>query len=160
MAAGVDFGPVIARRGEEDVVGRAGFLRHRGRGDGEHRYRGGEAERGAEGRSGHLYSPFQARPGPARPMFQVRRAHIAQPTANIGRASSAHEIASRQPSPVSATTRPTMLTSASSSGTAKIARSGLERPFFRSEEHTSELPSLSRISYAVFCLKKKNTKKK
>src|SRR3546814_8711160 len=25
----------------------------------------------------------------------------------------------------------------------------------RSEEHTSELPSLMRISYAVFCLKKK-----
>src|SRR3546814_6316231 len=32
------------------------------------------------------------------------------------------------------------------------------RPFFshrRSEEHTSELQSLMRISYAVFCLKKK-----
>src|SRR3546814_4114982 len=27
--------------------------------------------------------------------------------------------------------------------------------FFRSEEHTSELQSLMRISYAVFCLKKK-----
>src|SRR3546814_3991797 len=27
---------------------------------------------------------------------------------------------------------------------------------FRSEEHTSELQSLMRISYAVFCLKKKN----
>src|SRR3546814_8596367 len=27
----------------------------------------------------------------------------------------------------------------------------------RSEEHTSELPSLMRISYAVFCLKKKKT---
>src|SRR3546814_2297691 len=27
----------------------------------------------------------------------------------------------------------------------------------RSEEHTSELPSLMRISYAVFCLKKKTT---
>src|SRR3546814_1943985 len=30
----------------------------------------------------------------------------------------------------------------------------------RSEEHTSELQSLMRISYAVFCLKKKNTKKR
>src|SRR3546814_3014677 len=30
----------------------------------------------------------------------------------------------------------------------------------RSEEHTSELQSLMRISYAVFCLKKKNNKKK
>src|SRR3546814_4120702 len=29
-------------------------------------------------------------------------------------------------------------------------------PFRRSEEHTSELQSLMRISYAVFCLKKKN----
>src|SRR3546814_1226146 len=30
--------------------------------------------------------------------------------------------------------------------------------FYRSEEHTSELPSLMRISYAVFCLKKKKTR--
>src|SRR3546814_3631921 len=30
----------------------------------------------------------------------------------------------------------------------------------RSEEHTSELQSLMRISYAVFCLKKKNRSKK
>src|SRR3546814_7566698 len=30
----------------------------------------------------------------------------------------------------------------------------------RSEEHTSELQSLMRISYAVFCLKKKKHKKK
>src|SRR3546814_9664824 len=30
----------------------------------------------------------------------------------------------------------------------------------RSEEHTSELQSLMRISYAVFCLKKKNNTKK
>src|SRR3546814_7269109 len=32
----------------------------------------------------------------------------------------------------------------------------LEMEGFRSEEHTSELQSLMRISYAVFCLKKKN----
>src|SRR3546814_13180287 len=31
-------------------------------------------------------------------------------------------------------------------------------PPTRSEEHTSELQSLMRISYAVFCLKKKNNK--
>src|SRR3546814_8871538 len=30
----------------------------------------------------------------------------------------------------------------------------------RSEEHTSELQSLMRISYAVFCLKKKKSKQK
>src|SRR3546814_8715094 len=32
------------------------------------------------------------------------------------------------------------------------------RGLLRSEEHTSELQSLMRISYAVFCLKKKKTK--
>src|SRR3546814_6012923 len=32
----------------------------------------------------------------------------------------------------------------------------LSVPKARSEEHTSELQSLMRISYAVFCLKKKN----
>src|SRR3546814_5959378 len=31
----------------------------------------------------------------------------------------------------------------------------VQQDFFRSEEHTSELQSLMRISYAVFCLKKK-----
>src|SRR3546814_8896121 len=34
-----------------------------------------------------------------------------------------------------------------------------ERKILRSEEHTSELHSLMRISYAVFCLKKKTTKR-
>src|SRR3546814_7842322 len=34
-------------------------------------------------------------------------------------------------------------------------QSGLHKMGFRSEEHTSELQSLMRISYAVFCLKKK-----
>src|SRR3546814_8987510 len=33
----------------------------------------------------------------------------------------------------------------------------VERTSRRSEEHTSELQSLMRISYAVFCLKKKST---
>src|SRR3546814_1409084 len=36
----------------------------------------------------------------------------------------------------------------------------LRRRLFRSEEHTSELQSLMRISYAVFCLKKKTKQKK
>src|SRR3546814_3898604 len=48
-------------------------------------------------------------------------------------------------------------------GLAKIARRYLEvagrgRRVERSEEHTSELQSLMRISYAVFCLKKKKHK--
>src|SRR3546814_406377 len=36
---------------------------------------------------------------------------------------------------------------------------GTNVPDYRSEEHTSELQSLMRISYAVFCLKKQNTTK-
>src|SRR3546814_3991931 len=39
---------------------------------------------------------------------------------------------------------------------ALLERDG-NRGSTRSEEHTSELQSLMRISYAVFCLKKKNT---
>src|SRR3546814_10260564 len=35
----------------------------------------------------------------------------------------------------------------------------VDRAAQRSEEHTSELQSLMRISYAVFCLKKKKNKK-
>src|SRR3546814_8726443 len=38
----------------------------------------------------------------------------------------------------------------------KWSRSGLMTTPYRSEEHTSELQSLMRISYAVFCLKKTN----
>src|SRR3546814_4842428 len=34
---------------------------------------------------------------------------------------------------------------------------GQQEEDYRSEEHTSELQSLMRISYAVFCLKKKKT---
>src|SRR3546814_7597466 len=39
-------------------------------------------------------------------------------------------------------------------GNANLAGSATENPVVRSEEHTSELQSLMRISYAVFCLKK------
>src|SRR3546814_10201208 len=44
-------------------------------------------------------------------------------------------------------------------GTARThARTHARTRARRSEEHTSELQSLMRISYAVFCLKKKNQK--
>src|SRR3546814_4885925 len=54
---------------------------------------------------------------------------------------------------------------ASLGGLAALVAEGAVRPgsfasltlVDRSEEHTSELQSLMRISYAVFCLKKKNT---
>src|SRR3546814_3931974 len=38
------------------------------------------------------------------------------------------------------------------------AAEALGQAYLRSEEHTSELQSLMRISYAVFCLKKKNNR--
>src|SRR3546814_8165223 len=41
-------------------------------------------------------------------------------------------------------------------GRLKGAIGLFKRALNRSEEHTSELQSLMRISYAVFCLKKKN----
>src|SRR3546814_4088814 len=44
--------------------------------------------------------------------------------------------------------------------TAAVHHHRDEEDDLRSEEHTSELQSLMRISYAVFCLKKKKNKKK
>src|SRR3546814_5339368 len=53
------------------------------------------------------------------------------------------------------------LVAAFSYGTVKLSgqdyqAEGVPQYMARSEEHTSELQSLMRISYAVFCLKKKN----
>src|SRR3546814_4176022 len=45
-------------------------------------------------------------------------------------------------------------------GGARGGGLGDRRLLLRSEEHTSELQSLMRISYAVFCLKKKKKSKK
>src|SRR3546814_7784551 len=46
--------------------------------------------------------------------------------------------------------------------TGRVGEAAIDRPhyplnIFRSEEHTSELQSLLRTSYAVFCLKKTKT---
>src|SRR3546814_10007768 len=49
--------------------------------------------------------------------------------------------------------RPSINSTAAPAGRA--SQSLLNRRTWRSEEHTSELQSLMRISYAVFCLKKK-----
>src|SRR3546814_7166758 len=51
------------------------------------------------------------------------------------------------------TTRANSMSLSIGNGARAGSRSGL-----RSEEHTSELQSLMRISYAVFCLKKKKTR--
>src|SRR3546814_3916538 len=45
--------------------------------------------------------------------------------------------------------------SASKAGVINLAKTAAQQLSTRSEEHTSELQSLMRISYAVFCLKKK-----
>src|SRR3546814_2477323 len=44
------------------------------------------------------------------------------------------------------------------SGDVRVTQAGMTLTAQRSEEHTSELQSLMRISYAVFCVTKKNTK--
>src|SRR3546814_2916199 len=49
-----------------------------------------------------------------------------------------------------------LLVPRTSDGRVLFAVPWLGRLILRSEEHTSELQSLMRISYAVFCLKKKN----
>src|SRR3546814_7987735 len=64
------------------------------------------------------------------------------------------------PSPAWETVRPVTFGSDSDeqSGRIDCGRAGARRNWrdcVRSEEHTSELQSLMRISYAVFCLKKK-----
>src|SRR3546814_6572522 len=46
---------------------------------------------------------------------------------------------------------------ASSSGASSWFDAGISASRMRSEEHTSELQSLMRISYAVFCLKKRSS---
>src|SRR3546814_5068572 len=51
------------------------------------------------------------------------------------------------------------IASANAASDAAELQSAFDQTFgaMRSEEHTSELQSLMRISYAVFCLKKKKT---
>src|SRR3546814_2307964 len=56
---------------------------------------------------------------------------------------------------------PPRLSSVASAGTSRVCGSsaGDTKVTRRSEEHTSELQSLMRTSYAVFCLKKNKTEK-
>src|SRR3546814_3426485 len=58
---------------------------------------------------------------------------------------------------VSRSTRTATATAVAEDRQGRIIGTGTSTCFIqRSEEHTSELQSLMRISYAVFCLKKKN----
>src|SRR3546814_1285907 len=62
---------------------------------------------------------------------------------------------------VRASGAPFAVAASSMAPTTPVARAAMSAVLFilsfRSEEHTSELQSLMRISYAVFCLKQKNT---
>src|SRR3546814_8046776 len=65
------------------------------------------------------------------------------------------------PSAFSATRHSASSGGTAASGSASTTVSDFLPSFFmRSEEHTSELQSLMRISYAVFCLKKKKNMQK
>src|SRR3546814_2280009 len=60
--------------------------------------------------------------------------------------------APQAPTPAASTTAPA---AAATAGQVDEAAAKAVVAHYRSEEHTSELQSLMRISYAVFCLKKK-----
>src|SRR3546814_7888162 len=62
----------------------------------------------------------------------------------------------KKPSPASTSDPPPIIKPPCGKGRRLVVRPFSERySSHRSEEHTSELQSLMRISYAVFCLKKK-----
>src|SRR3546814_7940330 len=62
-----------------------------------------------------------------------------------------------RPMPVAANTPRLLLEGARANNLKNVSISIPLGRLVRSEEHTSELQSLMRISYAVFCLKQKNT---
>src|SRR3546814_8045435 len=76
-------------------------------------------------------------------------------------APSANQTQSRPPSTLDSLADQTHAITAQASMAAACSlfhpHSGLHQNNQRSEEHTSELQSLMRISYAVFCLQKKKT---
>src|SRR3546814_6597377 len=76
-------------------------------------------------------------------------------TISTGWSSRAWKSTARCPSCRSCCSRPTTPSPIPSAAAAVNPHSTEARSTARSEEHTSELQSLMRISYAVFCLKKK-----
>src|SRR3546814_9237000 len=76
----------------------------------------------------------------------------------IGRGKRKLPLARPKQRPESRTKKGLMLDTAMKGGARKLeSERGSASYARRSEEHTSELQSLMRISYAVFCLKKKKT---
>src|SRR3546814_4111325 len=100
--------------------------------------------------------------GTARRQMTLERAKITKNAGNVGAAS--HDALEERDHPHTGRVGEELLdveavndaVAAMARGIADVA-SSLHR---RSEEHTSELQSLMRISYAVFCLKKKKEKTK
>src|SRR3546814_3570308 len=96
----------------------------------------------------------------------LRDRTVARARRTLRRARRTHPPAGRrepQPAPAARTAGRRTLAVAGEERAGTFARRGDDRPaqvigaahVSRSEEHTSELQSLMRISYAVFCLKKK-----
>src|SRR3546814_1773593 len=83
-----------------------------------------------------------------------RRRHVSDASPGLRGARGWHRPSRRLRSPWLARQNDTAWTLGSSNWRYS-SKQGLDR----SEEHTSELQSLMRISYAVFCLKKKKKKK-
>src|SRR3546814_4539626 len=80
------------------------------------------------------------------PFFQNERTHERKRPPTLRRTAR-----SELPEPRKSVVLAALLFLLAQRGTQDVAQAGT-----RSEEHTSELQSLMRISYAVFCLKKKN----
>src|SRR3546814_4423317 len=86
-----------------------------------------------------------------------RRRRAARPGPDVGRREPGGRDEARDPCAVPCTHRNQLIRVVPRD---RAARSRCASGHHRSEEHTSELQSLMRISYAVFCLKKKRIQKK
>src|SRR3546814_3526457 len=84
---------------------------------------------------------------PYPPLFRSLPSSVTRPSSTTATRSASEAVCSR--CAIATTVRP-----------VTTAASERSRCRARSEEHTSELQSLMRISYAVFCLKKKNKHQK
>src|SRR3546814_9541647 len=102
--------------------------------------------------AGRPYAPRALRIiASARPISAYNMVHATPNTQPGGTSAGFCNAAYHELSPADPPMPPDSEPSSTISGTATIAQ--------RSEEHTSELPSLMRISYAVFCLQKKKITK-
>src|SRR3546814_10822355 len=90
----------------------------------------------------------------------LHRCEVGERSADHAGADKRDLLASHKTSPIAITSGTRMVTRSARlrSSLRPIRKLGQHLPKRRrrSEEHTSELQSLMRISYAVFCLKKKN----